>query len=75
MSKIIVTPECLNLESPILSRAILEHIIANADMVGEDHAGRPVMRFEFACDPWLMDKLATYGTASEDREVEADEAD
>ncbi|MGH1478938.1 MAG: hypothetical protein ACRBM6_09500 [Geminicoccales bacterium] len=48
MSQIIVTPEFLSLEAPHLSRAILEHIIANADIVGEDVGGRPVLRFEVA---------------------------
>ena len=74
MSKIIVTPEFLNLESPHLARAILEHIIANGDIVGEDLHGRPVIRFEFACDPWLMNKLASYGAAGEDLEPEPEEA-
>lgn len=74
MSKVIVTPEFLNLESPHLTRAVLEHIIASGDIVGEDIGGRPVMRFEFVCDPWLLDKLAGYGTADEDMEPEPEEA-
>ena len=61
MSNVVVTPEFLNLESPRLARAILEHVIAHADIVGEDPAGRPIIRFEFVCPPWLMDKLAAYG--------------
>ncbi len=39
MSQIIVTPEFLNLEAPPLLRVILEHIIANADIVGADVGG------------------------------------
>jgi hypothetical protein len=74
MSTVIVTPEFLNLEAPCLAVAILEHIIANADVVGEDRQGRPVMRFEFVCEPWLMDKLAAYGAINEDLEIEPDEA-
>ena len=74
MSKIFVTPEFLNLDSPIITKAILQHIISHADIVGEDSGGRPVMRFEFACEPWLMDKLAGYGAAKEDYEAEAEEA-
>lgn len=74
MSNVVVTPEFLNLESPRLARAVLEHIIANGDIVGEDIGGRPVIRFEFPCDPWLMDKLASYGVAGEDLEPEPEEA-
>lgn len=70
MSHVIVTPEFLNLESPYLARAILEYIVANADIVGEDIGGRPIMRFEFACDTWLQDKLASDGAAGEDLEPE-----
>ncbi|MGI9449096.1 MAG: hypothetical protein ACR2QH_00320 [Geminicoccaceae bacterium] len=70
MTDVIVTPQFLNLESPRLAKAILEHIIAHANIVGEDAGGRPVLRFEFACDPWLMDKLASYGAVDEDREAE-----
>lgn len=74
MSNVIVTPEFLNLESPHLARSILEHIVAHADIVGVDKGGRPVMRFEFTCDPWLMDKLSSYGASGEDLEPEAEDA-
>ena len=73
MSNVIVTPEFLNLESPRLAKAILEHIITHADIVGEDRAGHPVMRFEFSCEPWMMEKLASYGAAGDDLEAEPDE--
>jgi hypothetical protein len=63
----------MNRESPHLAKAILAHIIANADMVGEVR-GRPIMRFEFSCEPWLMDKLAAFGVGDEDLEAEPDEA-
>ncbi len=72
MSNVFVTPNFLNLESPLITRAILKHIIAHADIVGEDAGGRPVLRFEFACEPWLIDKLASYGAAEEDAEAEVD---
>lgn len=39
MSQFIVTPEFLRLDMPPLSRAILEHMIANADILGEDVGG------------------------------------
>lgn len=75
MSNVIVTPEFLNLEAPRLARAVLEQIIANADIVGENPDGRPIMRFEFVCPPWLMDKLAAYGAAGEDMELESEDYD
>ena len=73
MSNVIVTAEFLNLEAPHLAKAVLEHIIANADIVGEDDSGRPIMRFEFVCPPWLMDKLAAYGVAREHLEAEPED--
>ena len=33
------------------------------------------MRFEFACDAWLQDKLASYGAVGEDLEPEPEEGD
>lgn len=74
MSNVIVTPEFINFEAPRLARAVLEHIIAQADVVGEDPAGHPIMRFEFVCPPWLMDKLAAYGAAGEDIEPEPEDS-
>ena len=73
MSNVIVTPEFMNLESPRLAKVVLEHIIAHADIVGEDPDGRPVVRFEFACPPWLMDKLAAYSAAAEHMEAEPED--
>ncbi|MDH3663256.1 MAG: hypothetical protein OEU92_25095 [Alphaproteobacteria bacterium] len=75
MSNVIVTPEFLNLESPQLAKAVLEHIIAHADIVGEDPGGCPIMRFEFVCPPWLMDKLAALGVAGEHIDAEPDDCD
>ena len=74
MSNVVVTAEFMNLESPHLAKAILTHIIANADIVGEDLHGRSIMRFEFSCESWLVDKLAAFGAEDEDREAEPDEA-
>ena len=51
MSKVIVTPEFVNLEHPAVTRALLRHIVDNADIVGEDWRGRTVMRFEVAAEP------------------------
>lgn len=73
MTNIIVTPEFLNLEAPRLAKAVLDHIIAHADIVGEDPSGMAIMRFEFVCPPWLLDKLAAYGAADEHMEAEPDD--
>ena len=75
MSNVIITPEFLNLESPYLAKAILEHTIATAKTFSEDMQGhRPVMRFEIVCYPWMMKRLAACRTASEDPVAEPDEA-
>ncbi|MGI9449847.1 MAG: hypothetical protein ACR2QH_04270 [Geminicoccaceae bacterium] len=73
MSNVIVTPDFLNLESPAREKAVLEHIIAHADITSVDPGGRPVMRFEFVCPPWLMDKPAAYGAAGEHMEAEPED--
>lgn len=75
MGSIIVTPEFLDLEPPRLARAVLEQIIAHADIVERDSAGHPIMHFEFVCPPWLMDKLAAYGATGEDMEPEPEDYD
>ena len=74
MSKAVITPEFMNLESPMVMRALLHHVIEHADIVGDDRSGRPVLRFEFACPPWLLDKLSSFNASLEDFEAEADEA-
>lgn len=73
MSNVIVTPDFLNLESPRLEKAVLEHIIVHADIVSEDPDGRPVIHFEFVCPTWLLDKLAAYGAAGEHTKVEPED--
>lgn len=75
MSNVIVMPEFLNLESPCLARALLKHIVEHAEIVGEDMSGRPVMRFEFVCPPWLMDKLAALSVDGENLEVEPEDCE
>jgi len=74
MSKVLITPEFINLESPPVMRALLQHIFDRADIVGHDPSGHPVLRLEFGCDPWLMDKLAAFGTRDDDLELEPEEA-
>jgi len=54
-------------------RALLLHVFDHADVVGHDKAGRPILRFEFACAPWLMDKLSSFDASREDLEAEPDE--
>jgi hypothetical protein len=49
-------------------RALLRHIVEHADMAGVDAFGRPILRFEFAADDWLLDKLAALGAAADEME-------
>jgi hypothetical protein len=72
MGTIRTTPQFIDLEHPEVARALLRHIVDGADIVGEDLRGRPVMRFEFAAEPWLIDKLATLGAAEEDKEEDGE---
>lgn len=74
MSKVMITPEFIDLESPPVMRALLHHLFEHADIVGDDPRGRPVLRFEFACPSWLLDKLASFNASREDLEAEPDEA-
>lgn len=74
MSKVLITPEFINLESPPVMRALLHQISDRADIVGHDLSGKPVLRFEFVCDPWLLDKLAAFGASDDDLEAEPEEA-
>jgi hypothetical protein len=71
MGTIRTSPQLVDLEHPEVARALLRHIVDGADIVGQDPRGRPIMRFEFAAEPWLVDKLAALGAAEEDREEEA----
>lgn len=70
MSNIVVTPEFVRIESPPVMRAIIDHFLDHAHVFGHDAHGWPVLRFEFACAPWLMDKLAAFGAVVEDLEPE-----
>ncbi len=65
MSKVLITPEFVNLESPPVMRALLHHLIEHADIVDHDVSGKPVLRFEFACPSWLLDKLSSLGRTCE----------
>ena len=58
----------IDLESPTVLRSLLRHIVEHADVAGIDAFGRPVLRFEFACEHWLLDKLAALGATAEDME-------
>ena len=73
MAKVITTPEFVDIDHPLVARALLRHIVDDADIVGTDARGRPVMRFEFAAEPWLLDKLAAMGAGEEDLEEVAAE--
>lgn len=75
MSKVVITPECINLESPPVMRALLHHLFDHADIVDHDDTGKPILRFEFACTPWLLDKLSSFNASREDLEPEPIEDD
>lgn len=74
MSKVVVTPEFIDLESPAVMRALIHHLIEHADIVGHDQFGQPILRFEFACPSWLLDKLSSFNARREDFEAEPAEA-
>jgi hypothetical protein len=75
MSKVIVTPAFIDLEHPAILRAMLDHILEHAHVVGRDRRGREIMRFEFAAEPWMVDKLASSGAAQAELEDGDDDMD
>ena len=64
-----VTAEFIDVDHPLIARALLRHIVEHADIVGEDHKGRAVTRFEFAAEPWPIDKLAVVAADAEMEEA------
>ena len=68
MAELLTPSAFLDLEHPTVLRALLRHIVEHADCDGVDAYGRPVLRFEFACEAWLLDKLAALGSGDEDFE-------
>ncbi len=68
MGHVIFSPAFIDLEHPAILRALFRHILDHADVAGVDVRGRPVLRFEVVCEPWLLDKLAAFGAAEEDLE-------
>ena len=68
MAELSIPPEFIDLEHPTVLRALIRHIVEHADCDGVDAHGRPVLRFEFACEAWLLDKLAALGAGDEDLE-------
>lgn len=71
MGRARVSPEYIDIDHPAVTRAILMEILDNTHVVGVDDRGWPIIRHEFACPPWLLDKLACYG--SHDIDLEDDE--
>lgn len=71
MARARVTPEFIDLDHPLIARAILMQILDHTHVVGTDDRGWPIIQHEFACPPWLLDKLAVMGSAEEDLEEEA----
>jgi hypothetical protein len=70
MAMIRTTPQFIELDHPLVARALLRHIVEHADVVGDHYRGRPIMRFEFAADPWMVDKLVAMGAGEENLEDE-----
>ena len=68
MADLVIPSEFIDLDHPTVLRALLRHIVEHADCDGIEAYGRPVLRFEFACEPWLLDKLAALGAGDEDLE-------
>ena len=65
--QLLLTPH-VDLSHPQIAQALLLDILDSADIVGHDHKGRAILRFDFAVEPWLLDKLAAVGAADEDLE-------
>lgn len=70
MPAMIVTPQFVDLEHPVVARELLRHIVEHGDIVGNDVRGRTILRFELVAEPWLLDKLAALGARAEDLEDE-----
>lgn len=68
MAELVIPPQFLDLEQPTVLRVLIRHIVEHADCDGIDALGRPILRFEFACEQWLLDKLAALGAGDEDLE-------
>lgn len=68
MAAVIVTPEFIDIDHPLIARAMLHHIISHGDVMSRDASGRTVLHFELAAPDWLLDKLAALGGGDEDRE-------
>lgn len=63
----------LNLEHPAILRAVLLGIVRTGDALGLAAPGRTVLAV--TVDDWVIDQLAAFGAAEEDREPETDEDD
>jgi hypothetical protein len=63
----------LNLEHPEIMRAVLARIIRTGDVLGPAAPDRTI--FAVTVDDWVIDHLAAFDAADEDREPEPDEDD
>lgn len=70
MKKIVVTREFVNVESPPVMQAMIGLFLEHVHIAGHDARGWPILSFEFACAPWLVDKLAAFHATCEDLEPE-----
>ena len=55
-------------------RALFRHIVENVDVVAHDAFSRPVVRFEFACEPWLTVPSSIRWTMSSSARLRAHQA-
>ena len=70
MGKLLTHPAFLDLENPAVARALVQHILDHGHIVGLDHRGREVMRFEFPLLPGMPERLAAFGVTDADLEPE-----
>ena len=49
-----------------------EWLLSSLTDIGADDRGWPIIQHEFACPPWLLEKLAAYGARNEDLQEEVE---
>jgi hypothetical protein len=54
-----------DLDQPKVGATYLHYIVERADIVCRHSPGRQIMRFEFAAEPWLLEKRAAVGATGE----------
>ncbi len=56
-------PLSINLEAPVMMRAVLRQILETGDVVGRDPSGRVLITL--AVDEWLLEKFAAFDVGAE----------